>query len=652
MHWKAVCLAGVCLSAFAVLIGGATDFIADRAARQAFDAIAAHAEALKADQIIADPWHGEIRVAGLSWDGAGVSVHVGALRLAAEPLVFSTSAAALAQAATASAADVTIKTALAIVKISRIDLAGTSLSAVELAQILDPKSAMTIGDRIAKISAASIAISELITETKFASLAQKVVYRNISLTGVVKGKAAAASAEGASFSMADPQAGDTEGAYGHMTAKAVDLVLAARIMSGTRDDPAEPKTALYDSCAVEGFHLSNATAHFDLGVKAMSGRGVKGRPLRMALVGAPENDQVSRERKKRVAQFYADVLDSIAIDEMDASDVRLVVHEDQEPVSLSIEHASMTQFSGTELGGFALQNFALTNEDAKIGITGFSLRRLNLGRLQDALAMASASDEDSAPSANVGAATPAVEEMVLTKLDVDFVETQTGREGSRSVFKAARLEIRESNQKDGAPIQMDAALEHFTRALDQDDGGAFKDLSDMGYSQLDLSSRLAMAWDEAKQELAIGTISLEGADMGAVQISGLFSNITKDILSPNREVATVAALGALLKKIDVRIENAGFFERAIAAQAERQNKSADVLRQTYARAAIAFLPALLDNGPEAKAIGSAVAKFVAQPKSLHLIVVAPEGLGLSDLTSIQAPGALLKKLDIKVTANE
>jgi len=118
--------------------------------------------------------------------------------------------------------------------------------------------------------------------------------------------------------------------------------------------------------------------------------------------------------------------------------------------------------------------------------------------------MASASDEDSAPSANVGAATPAVEEMVLTKLDVDFVETQTGREGSRSVFKAARLEIRESNQKDGAPIQMDAALEHFTRALDQDDGGAFKDLSDMGYSQLDLSSRLAMAWDEAKQELAIG----------------------------------------------------------------------------------------------------------------------------------------------------
>jgi len=102
----------------------------------------------------------------------------------------------------------------------------------------------------------------------------------------------------------------------------------------------------------------------------------------------------------------------------------------------------------------------------------------------------------------------------------------------------------------------------------------------------------------------------------------------------------------------VRIENAGFFERAIAAQAERQNKSADVLRQTYARAAIAFLPALLDNGPEAKAIGSAVAKFVAQPKSLHLIVVAPEGLGLSDLTSIQAPGALLKKLDIKVTANE
>ncbi|WOJ89459.1 hypothetical protein RZS28_16945 [Methylocapsa polymorpha] len=652
MLWKAVCLAGVCLSAFAAFLGGATDFIADRAARQAFDAIAAHAQALKADRIVADPSRGEIRVAGLSWDEAGVSVHIGALRLAAEPVAFSVSAAALAQAAAASAEDVTVKTALATVKISRIDLAGTFLSAVELAQILDAKSAMTIGDRIAKISAAAITIPELITETKLGSLAQKVVYRNISLTGVVKGKAAAASAEGASFSVSDPEAGDTEGAYGHLTAKAVDLVLAARIMSGTQDDPAEPKTALYDSFSVEGFHLSNATAHFDLGVKAMSGRGVKGRPLRMALAGAPEDDQTSRERKKRIALLYADVLESIAIDGMDASDVRLVVHGAQEPVSLSIDHVSMTQFSGMEIGGFALQNFALASESAKIGIEGFSLRKLDLGRLREALAKASASDEDAARSANVGAAMPAVEEMVLTKLDVDFVETKTGREGARGVFSAGRLEIRESSQKDGAPIQMDAKLEHFTRALDQDDGGAFKDLSDMGYSQLDLSSRIAMTWDEAKQELAIGTMSLEGADMGAIQISGLFSNITKDILSPNREVATVAALGALLKKIDVRIENTGFFERAIAAQAERQNKSAGALRQTYARAAIAFLPALLDNGPEAKAIGSAVAKFVVQPRSLHLVVVAPDGLGLSDLTSIQAPGALLKKLDIKAAANE
>lgn len=649
MHWKAACLAGVCLSAFAALMAGATEFLASRAARLGFDAIAAHVSALKADQIIADPWRGEIRITGLSWDEAGASVHIGGLRLTVGPSAFSQSA--IAQSNAASAEDVSIETALATFEIRRIELSGTSLTTAELAQMLASETA-PIGERIAKISATAISIPQLVAVAKLGPSSQKIVYRDVLLTDVVKGKAAAASAEGASFSISDPELGETEGAYGRMAGKAVDLVLAARIMSGTRDDRAEPKTALYDSFAIEGFHLSNSKARFDLGIQAISGRGVKGRPLRLPRIGMQDSDQTPLEHKKRVALFYADVLDAVSVDEMDASDLRLTLRGGEAPASLSIGQVAISKFYGTEIDGLSVQNLAFETEPATIGFEGLAVHRLDLGRLQDALAKAPASNEDAASGANVRAAMPAIEEMVLTKLDVNTAGSKPGRESLRSAFKLARLEIHGSNQKDGAPTQVDAALDHMTFSLDQANEGAFKDLSAMGYSQLDLSSRIAMAWDESKQELAIGRFSLEGADMGTVQISGLLSNVTKDLLSSNRVVATVAALGVVLNKIDLRVENAGLFEKAIAAQAERQNKSIDEIRQTYARGAMVFVPSLLENGPAAKAIGAALAKFVAHPKNFHLVVAAPEGFGLSDLTSIRAPGALLKKLDIAVAANE
>ena len=214
------------------------------------------------------------------------------------------------------------------------------------------------------------------------------------------------------------------------------------------------------------------------------------------------------------------------------------------------------------------------------------------------------------------------------------------------------MEIHGSNQKKADPIWIDATLDHLTVGLDQADDGALKTLSAMGYSQLDLSSRIAIAWDRSKQELAIERLSLEGADMGVVQISGLLSHVTMDLLSSNRTTATLAALGLVLNRIDLHIENAGLFEKANAAQAQRQKKSVDEIKQTYARGAIVLVSALLENGPAARALSAAILQFIARPKSFHLVALAPDGLGLADLTSINAPGALLKKLDITAAANE
>ena len=174
----------------------------------------------------------------------------------------------------------------------------------------------------------------------------------------------------------------------------------------------------------------------------------------------------------------------------------------------------------------------------------------------------------------------------------------------------------------------------------------------MGYSRLDLSSRIEMSYDANAQELRVEDVSLKGLDMGTVQVSCTFTNVTKDIFSTEPAVMQAAALGALLKKLDLRIDNAGLVDKAIALEAQKAKSSPEEIRKQYVTAAAIALPAALENGPAAKAIGAALAKFVATPKSFHLVATSANGLGASDFALFNQPSALLQQLSITAAANE
>ena len=161
-----------------------------------------------------------------------------------------------------------------------------------------------------------------------------------------------------------------------------------------------------------------------------------------------------------------------------------------------------------------------------------------------------------------------------------------------------------------------------------------------------------MAWDAGAEELTIKDVSISGADMGAVKVSGLVDNVTKDFFSGDATAMQAAAFGALVKKIELKIENAGLFEKAAAAQARAQNKSVEEIKRNYVSAAAIGLPAMLDNKPAAKIIGAALAKFAASPKTFHLTAVSSDGLGAADFALTKDPVSLLDALDIKATANE
>jgi hypothetical protein len=243
---------------------------------------------------------------------------------------------------------------------------------------------------------------------------------------------------------------------------------------------------------------------------------------------------------------------------------------------------------------------------------------------------------------------PNFERIAVVKLEGRLASSEETDGRPRHSFEVERFEIENAAPKDVAGLKV--SLDHFTAPVDE--GGPFPTLAALGYARVDLSSRLNAVWSEGSSELAINSFSLNGADMGSLNVAARFSNVTQDLASNDERVAAAAARGVLIKRLDLRVENAGLFDKALAVQAKNENQSVDEVRQSDVVKANLLLPALLGDEPTARALGAAIAQFIAAPKTFTFQALAPDGIGIADLELVQTPGALLKKIEIKASANQ
>jgi len=623
--------AGLCL-----LIGFAIHSADRYVFRQAAAAVAARVDGLTIASVSAEPWLAEARIDGLDWRRNGSTLHVGALKFA-PPAFVPVAGAALAGLGEASAEDVTLEAGPSLYRIKRINLVGASISSADLLRVFDPKSAAPLAERLARLTATSIAIPEMTVETKTGAATQTFIYRDILLNGVNGGKAAAASVAGISFSIADPEHGGGDGAYGKISARDVDLVLAAKIMSETREAADAPKLPLFKAMDIEGFHLGGAHAALDVGrltVAAVTGRPPS-TPWREATDAPPLVGAAPRNA------LLTAFLDSFGFDDLAATDVALNPRGDGKMGRSTMGRATIKRLDGPRIDGVEAQNLAFGTSWGRIGLESLSFSGLDLGPLTRV---------DHAPNLLGEDLRPDFEQVALTKLEGRLAPSEEADASSADTFEVERFSIERTAPKDAARPRLNVSLDHFTAPVR--DAGAFSALAAMGYARLDLSSRLDVDWNKASGELAIDSFFLDAAGMGSMKLAAQFSNVTQDLASRDEQVAAAATRGVLIKKLALRVENAGLFDRALAVQAKNDKQSIDEARQTDILRATLLLPTLLGNEPAARALGSALAKFIAAPKSFSLQALAPEGVGVADVELVQTPGALLKKIEITATANQ
>jgi hypothetical protein len=615
---------------------------------------------LSIGRVAFDPWQNSLTIEDLSLVTPTAAVRIGHLAYApkARSLLSFVSpalaedgnnrgnAAASKDAGTITAENVVIDGTEATYHIARIELAGTDLHEEDLKNLLDAKNTSPLAERLSKLSAAKIAISEASIAQKGQSTNATFVYRDVELTNVAKAYVGDGKIAALNVTLTSPDAETATATCGPVRIKGYNIAQNIKIMSEKAGNAEQPQP-LYDSFAVAKCELNLGNATIE--IASLSLANVKGRPLRLPVETATEifgrdQDVDDPELVAKRRAYLADIYSSIEAAAFDAADVQITSTQDGTP-TFSFGKISLAHFADSKIGELRFDGMNVAAKGNKLKLGDGVFRAVNLVNIGKILTRQASDPVEPMP---------VLDQFSIEGLDVDAADngTDAADGAAHTRFQIAKLDMTGADAIGGIPTRFAMGLDHFTadtRDLGPSEWGG---IANLGYTKIDLSGKFAMHFDPGKEELAFEELSVNGTEMGSLKLSGQFSNVSSDLFSPDQSLAEAALLTSLINHVDIKVENGGLLEKIIAANAKKSGKSADEIRRNYIAAVSIGVPAMLENGPNAKAIGAALAKFIAAPKTLHIVARSPDGLGASDFALIKQPGALMDKLEIQATANE
>lgn len=556
--------------------------------------------------------------------------------------------------------DIAIESGGVTYRIPRLDIRGGNLTEAEARALFDVSSSTPVAERLARVSAQEIAIPQVTIEQPLGGGRHTTTYRDIVLSGLSAGRVAQVAGGGGTFDSIGIDKGG-RGSFGRLAASDVDVVQSLTIASEKAGPAPAEYRRLYASLSLDALEASNPDGTgFRIG--RIAARDFKARPTAeswtetIRLLGdLGEKGKLAEDQQARALGLTADLFDAI-----DPGSIEVVDFETrgQKPSEPYVRITRMS-YAGAESGRGAearMEGFETTGPDAtariaSIAFTDFSFKPTIAGLKEFRDRPLSGIDPG-----DYRKLVPAIGTIRMSGLDFDVPAEPKGpgrpkgppmRVGLRSLELAAERPV------NGIPTNLRLSLDNlaFPIAADSQED-VTRELADMGYRAVDLSTRLAAVWTESAGELALREFSLRGADMGSLAVRGTFGNVGRDLFDPDSAIAGVALVGATLKSVEINVENGGLAEKYLRQQAALQKRPGEDLRREYGMTAAVGIPALLGNSAQAKALGSAVARFIAKPNRLAITARARDGngLGAADMALLGDPNALMGKIDLSAKA--
>ncbi|MGO9132779.1 MAG: hypothetical protein ACLP8A_01855 [Methylovirgula sp.] len=541
-----------------------------------------------------------------------------------------------------SADNVIIDTPDVQIVIAHIHFDGTNLSKADFDAIIDPKSTTPVVERLAKISATHVAIPQATIATKptltGAGQDAKITLRDVAIDNLAQGRAGFVIIGATSGVMHSPGAEEMQAGLGLIRMKGLDLVQLARVISGPLP-MAEPAHALCDSLGVDGGRIISPNANSELGVESLSIKDIKTR----GNSGVPDAKAGTPDAKAAAPSTFVRILSSIEVGSLDFSDLHFTT-ANSEPWHAKIGKGSMAQVGVGRISQARFDTIAVAGPDAAVQIGHIGWQGLNFGLAREFLGYSPTKPDANAPA---GLQNVAIDAAVLDLTSA----AKNPAPDSPTHFELSHAELVSSAPASSIPTRLAAAFDHFTFDL-KNVNAKSPEIAALGYGKVDLSSRLQLHMDNDYSELGLDTFSLNGADMGSVHVSGFLDHLSKAIFGTDPTENKNALLNVVLRHLEVRIENAGLFERAVAAEAKRSSTTPDGVRKNLIAAVKEGLPKALGQGRDTDLVLAALVKFINAPKNFRLSILAPQGLGAFDAALLKEPEALQQKIDIEVMAND
>jgi hypothetical protein len=550
----------------------------------------------------------------------------------------------------------------ATVTIPHIAINGSSLSKSDLQKLFDGPWSLSSVDTLSKFDATSVVIPELHVDMTAqvagndTPLAQSVAYRDFRLDDIKAGKAARASVAGMTAEVKGPVS--LGYSVGQVLATDYDFTGLLRIVYAAAL-PGEAPKQLSGPSTLENLHF-NGPDGVEINIGHAAVGAMKARPLVTpladflpALTQASVTDKtLSPAQTAKMVTLLADFYDAFGIDGMTMSDISIKV-PDPSFQNASIKTFKIGSIANSRFGEFGIEGLEVNAAGGHVKLGRGALLGMDVKPFLSALSASAKSGElsnDAMKSLDWRQIMPRLDAIVVNNLDVDMPQGPSAQS-----FTLADYEIKLGNYVGAIPTSLHSRLDDLAA-----DTSFLKaqgsELQQLGYKILDLSTATDVVWNENSKSISVNEISAKGANMGSVLLKATLGNVPRELFAGSLAQMQVAGLGVTLGEASLRVENTGLLDKIVARMAAIQKTTPDKLRAQWGTQAALGIPQMLGGSDSAKALGNAVASFIAKPKSLSISVKAKDvtGLGITDLMAGGgvSPAAILNKLDVTASANQ
>ncbi len=515
-------------------------------------------------------------------------------------------------------------------------------------------------DELAGLDATSITVPTISFSFSGPGSDGKVTTAELTLSGLTLTDVTDGIAATASLPHMQVVANEVNIDFGDQSASNLDLGSMLAIYGLVPSTDSGFKT-IYTDAKLAGGTLSAPTLECSLG--AMTVAKLEARPLKTSFSdmmsiftdAEAQGNEIAPETLGKILKLYPDLLTAIRSTPIEFGGVDCTgTAEDGQAMAIKLGGATL---GGYEPGFYPKISF--TGLDVSVGTNGsFSLgsfvsQPIDLSSVIATLEAAPDAVDQAWLEANMRGLIPAYSGFSFSDLAMDVPNTDKPTERVKASVGAFDLAL--GNYVNGIPTDVKTSATHVVIALPQDGSDEqIKQLIALGVTSLDLGFGLDVVWNAKTDSIMINDVSVSGADLASVKLSGALGQATAGLFSLDLDEAMGTAMSVVVKSLNLDIADAGLSDLVLTSVAAEQGSDAATMRPVFAGLAEGTIVSMLVGVADAQNVGEAVSDFIAgTAKSLTISLSAKEepGLGMADFMAAQEdPSLLIGKVNITATA--